>query len=167
MMDTRQRRQFLRHVVPYWDTHRHRLSPSANTRLQRAIEDGRLTIIGGRIEGFDSYKMYVQHRHAEAGDFDQIAVDYLINCSGPTYDLRRLPSNNILRKLYLEEVIKLDPVQIGLEVDENYRVNAESHPGLFYVGPMLKAKYWEAIAVPELRIHAQKAATSVLNSFKA
>jgi uncharacterized NAD(P)/FAD-binding protein YdhS len=28
--------------------------------------------------------------------------------------------------------------------------------GLFYIGPMLKAKYWEAIAVPELRGHVSR-----------
>jgi uncharacterized NAD(P)/FAD-binding protein YdhS len=31
-------------------------------------------------------------------------------------------------------------------------------PGLFYIGPMLKARFWEAIAVPELRVHASQLA---------
>ena len=34
--------------------------------------------------------------------------------------------------------------------------------GLHYVGPMLKAPWWEAIAIPELRVHARDAAMRVL-----
>jgi uncharacterized NAD(P)/FAD-binding protein YdhS len=34
--------------------------------------------------------------------------------------------------------------------------HAASH--LFYLGPMLRAEYWEATAVGELRVHAQRLA---------
>ncbi len=35
--------------------------------------------------------------------------------------------------------------------------------GLYYVGPMLRARYWEAIAVPELRVHAQQLVKRLLS----
>ena len=40
--------------------------------------------------------------------------------------------------------------------------DGEGVPGLHYVGPMLRARYWEAIAVPELRRHTQTLARHLL-----
>jgi uncharacterized NAD(P)/FAD-binding protein YdhS len=43
-------------------------------------------------------------------------------------------------------------------VNDRYQViNYQGDPArnLFYVGPALKASYWEAIAVPELRVHTR------------
>jgi uncharacterized NAD(P)/FAD-binding protein YdhS len=44
-------------------------------------------------------------------------------------------------------------------------IDASGHPAdnLFYVGPMLRAMYWEAIAVPELRQHAATLADQLLH----
>jgi uncharacterized NAD(P)/FAD-binding protein YdhS len=33
---------------------------------------------------------------------------------------------------------------------------------LYYIGPLLKARYWEATAVPELRVFAQRLAAHLL-----
>jgi uncharacterized NAD(P)/FAD-binding protein YdhS len=52
-----------------------------------------------------------------------------------------------------------------LEIDADYRVlpqDGRAASGLLYIGPMLKARYWESIAVPELRLHAAKLAATVL-----
>lgn len=51
----------------------------------------------------------------------------------------------------------------GLDVlvdDSRQLLNAagQGTPGLHYVGPLLKEQFWEAAAVPELRVHAQRAA---------
>jgi len=35
-------------------------------------------------------------------------------------------------------------------------------PCLHYVGPLLKAQFWEAVAIPELRVHARTAARAIL-----
>jgi uncharacterized NAD(P)/FAD-binding protein YdhS len=46
-------------------------------------------------------------------------------------------------------------------VNDEYRVinrHGEAAENLFYIGPMLKARLLEAIAVPELRIHARRLA---------
>jgi uncharacterized NAD(P)/FAD-binding protein YdhS len=44
------RRRFLRHVRPMWDTHRHRLPPAAARELQRMQNAGRLIVRAGSIE---------------------------------------------------------------------------------------------------------------------
>ena len=57
-----------------------------------------------------------------------------------------------------EGYLKQDANKLGFEVNARYQViNFQGRPArnLFYIGPMLKARYWEAIAVPELRAHTR------------
>jgi uncharacterized NAD(P)/FAD-binding protein YdhS len=46
----------------------------------------------------------------------------------------------------------------GALVDRDGRTAAH----LFYLGPMLRAEHWEATAVGELRIHAQRLAAALV-----
>jgi uncharacterized NAD(P)/FAD-binding protein YdhS len=67
----------------------------------------------------------------------------------------------LIAQLRDEGHLKQDDLKLGFEVDGDYRVvdaQGQSADGLFYLGPMLKARYWEAIAVPELRAHARRLA---------
>ena len=38
---------------------------------------------------------------------------------------------------------------------------------IYYVGPLLRARYWEATAVPELRVYAQRVADRLLSEMGA
>jgi uncharacterized NAD(P)/FAD-binding protein YdhS len=38
----------------------------------------------------------------------------------------------------------------------------QKQDNLYYIGPMLKARYWEAIAVPELREHVYQLAKKLI-----
>jgi hypothetical protein len=52
---------------------------------------------------------------------------------------------------------KDDALRLGIETDNRLAlINTAgvAMPGLYYVGPMLRATYWEATAVAELRGHA-------------
>lgn len=45
----REKRQFLRHVRPWWNIHRHRLPPDLHEGLMRAIARGRVTVLAGEF----------------------------------------------------------------------------------------------------------------------
>jgi uncharacterized NAD(P)/FAD-binding protein YdhS len=54
-----------------------------------------------------------------------------------------------------------DPIGLGLELTDDYElVDAcgQSHPEISLVGSLLKGRFWEATAVPELRVHAARLA---------
>jgi uncharacterized NAD(P)/FAD-binding protein YdhS len=94
----------------------------------------------------------------------EIVVGAVVNCTGPTYDLSTL-ANPLVMQLRQAGLLTQDALKVGLKVDEQYQViaqNGHAAPNLFYVGPMLKAKYWEAIAIPELRIHTFRLAKQIL-----
>lgn len=161
-----ERRRFLRHLQPYWDNHRHRAAPSAHERFAVAIDTGAVTIHSGRVLAFEesSEAVLVQFTPRGAHEPRCLEVDYVINCIGPSSDLRSV-DNPLIRQLIAEGLIKSDQLSLGLELADNGAVigaDGTVSDRLFYVGPLLKAKYWEATAVPELRRHAAQLASTLL-----
>jgi uncharacterized NAD(P)/FAD-binding protein YdhS len=47
-----ERRRFLRHMRPLWESHRHRMPPTAWTVLERLRGEGRLELLPGRLQDF-------------------------------------------------------------------------------------------------------------------
>lgn len=160
-----EQRRSLRGVATYWDIHRHRLAPVATRRLERLLESGQVERIAGQVAGLDMYganlRVQIKERHqAHARSLD---IGAIVNCTGPNYDLSAL-SLPLVTQLGETGLIQQDRLKLGLLVDDDYRVigaHNETVPGLFYIGPMLKARYWEAIAVPELRQHAYQLARNL------
>ena len=87
--------------------------------------------------------------------------DRVINCTGPDYNITR-SQDRLWRNLLECGLCVPDSCGLGLRTGPNGAVvDADGWPGphLFYVGPMLRADYWEATAVGELRTHAHVVAT--------
>lgn len=152
-----ERRRFLNRIRPFWDVHRHRLSPCADHRLARLLAQQRVEVFGARISRFhtrpDSIELTLSLRN---GGTHTRQVGSIVNCTGPDYDIGAIDSP-LVRQLRDDGLIRPDPLKIGIDVDDTYAPlgrDGKTQPGLYYLGPMLRAKYWEAIAVPELRIHA-------------
>jgi len=156
----------LKKIVPYWDIHRHRLAPSAARRLENLLNSGQVELMAGRITQFDhgSSNLSIQVQGRRDTSVKTLDVSAVINCTGPNYDLSSL-SAPLLSQLEKDGLILQDRLKLGLLVDDDYRVidvNKRPNPGLFYMGPMLKARYWEAIAVPELRNHTFRLARNLM-----
>jgi uncharacterized NAD(P)/FAD-binding protein YdhS len=94
-----------------------------------------------------------------------IEVGAVIHCTGPNYDLSTVPDplvKNLIQRNYLQQ----DSLKIGLMLNGQYQLQNPNHPTqqhLYYIGPMLKARFWESIAVPELRMHVQCLAQQILH----
>lgn len=163
----RDRRQFLRHLQPFWDTHRHRLAPEINSRLRAAIDAGQVLVHAGRVVEITAERdgrLAVAWRPRGGASTATLVAARVVNCTGPTSRLAnaRDPLHSSLRDA---GVLAADTLGLGLVVDIHLRpIDASGVPaeGLYYVGPMLKAQCWEAVAVPELRCHARGVAEHVL-----
>ena len=161
-----ERRRFLRHLRPYWDSHRHRAAPEAATLLANLIASGELKIHAANLvrisEIGGSTKVSIRPR-ARTETID-IHAGHVINCTGPSSDIQAEP---LLASMHLQSMISPDALGLGLNVADDYRVtNAQGQPtaGVYYVGPLLKACHWEATAVPELRKHVRAAADAVIQT---
>ncbi len=161
-----ERKRFLRSIRPWWDIHRHRLAPSAAARLKSKIDSGSLQVLAGRIISIDqlSTGLRLTYRERNSGETKALEVDTVVNCSGPNYDIDSITSP-LITQLREEGFVVADPLRLGLQTDENYNVigrDGKITASLRYLGPMLRAHYWEATAVPELRTHAKKVALEML-----
>lgn len=163
----RERRRFLARVGPWWDIHRHRLAPSAYRRLRGMLQSGQAEVVAGTVQEMQAGGQRVQVRvqPRAGGEVRELEAAVVVNCTGPDYDIGRLTVSPLVTQLRDEGYVRADPQRIGIELDERYRVigtDGRGLAGLYYVGPMLRARYWEAIAVPELRRHTQTLARHLL-----
>ena len=161
-----ERRRFLSRIMPFWDIHRHRLAPASAHRLARLLDTGQAERLAGRVLGFteNTTGLGIKIKLRGNGQLTDLQVSAVVNCTGPCYDLSEI-SLPLVVQLRNAGLVKQDNLKLGLLVDADYRlIDSKNQPisGLYYVGPMLKAQYWEAIAVPELRGHTLRLAKHLL-----
>jgi uncharacterized NAD(P)/FAD-binding protein YdhS len=155
-----EQKRFLRHARPWWDVHRHRIAPEVSAVIKRLIGEGRLEIMAGRVlsatetdSGLD-----VEIRRRRAASSQRIMFDYAFNCTGPLHSMEHT-KDPLLRSLLDSGQVRPDHLGIGLEVDEaSHAVGGEL---LWALGPLTKGRYWEIIAVPDIREQAAAVADDI------
>lgn len=167
LLPQRERARFLRHLRPYWDVHRHRYAPALGSSIEGERARGSLRMIAGRLLGFeestDGVDVLLRRRGAAP---ERLRVGYVINCTGPEGDTRSL-REPLIAQLRDSGLVVPDALGQGLEVADDYAlVGRDGRPSsvLYYVGPFLKARDWEATAVPELRVHVARLADHLRRS---
>lgn len=153
-----EQRRFLRHVRPWWDVHRHRIAPEVADVIARTLAEGRLEIVAGRIvrahDASNGIEVEYRRRGAERSKTEGFA--YAFNCTGPLHSIAR-SKDPLLRSLLDAGEVRPDHLGIGLEIDGTCR--AGEH--LWAMGPLTKGRYWEIIAVPDIREQAAEVAENI------
>jgi uncharacterized NAD(P)/FAD-binding protein YdhS len=162
-----ERRRFLRHVRVYWETHRHRMPPEFAQQIGELRREGRLEVRAGTIDELrrDGERIAVGWRARGQRELGQFVVDRVIDCTGP--DNRLQHSTDVLWRQLLDSGLAT-PDTLGLGPRTGPHGALISASGrcaqrLFYLGPMLRAAYWEATAVGELRARAEALAGMLAN----
>ncbi len=160
-LDERERRAFLRHLRPYWETHRHRASPETMLAVESMVEHGALEVIAGSLVGckLDGEEVSVTVARRGGGE-ERLRVGKVVNCTGPDTDLARV-ADPLVASLRERGSIRPDVLGLGLDSDEQGRVldvSGEPSPWLSVLGPLRKGALWENTAVPELRVEALRLA---------
>jgi uncharacterized NAD(P)/FAD-binding protein YdhS len=157
-LDGEQQRRFLRHARPWWDVHRHRIAPEVARKVHDMIAEGRLEIIAGRIisarETGDALEVDFRRRGVSTPQAESFA--FAFNCTGPLHSISRT-KDPLLRSLLDAGQVRADHLGIGLEVDERSRAGEQ----LWALGPLTKGRYWEIIAVPDIREQAAVVADDI------
>jgi uncharacterized NAD(P)/FAD-binding protein YdhS len=165
-----ERLRFLRHLRAYWDVHRHRVAPEIGRLLETEMAQGRLEVHGGRIgdcrENGDSVE--VSYCNRSQGESKKLRVDYVINCSGPENDCRKMNSP-LLSDLLQRDLVRPDPLILGLDAaDDGALRDARGVPSdfLYTLGPLRKGTLWETTAVPEIRMQVSELASHLQSRFE-
>ena len=161
-----ERRRFLRHLRPYWEVHRHQLPPAVHQELAAVLASGALRVTAGRATALrDEAELSVLSVRPRGGGASiGLRAGRIINCTGSCASPRRA-AIPLVQQLLADGMMCADALGLGVEVDAGCAVlgaDGRPTPGLYYIGPWLKAAFWEATAVPELRRFAAAIAHSCL-----
>jgi uncharacterized NAD(P)/FAD-binding protein YdhS len=157
-LDGAQRARFLRHARSLWDVHRHRVPAGPLAAVQALARRGVLEVHAGRLVeatvADDAVEVIWQPRGGARTR--AWVVDRVVNCTGPDSRVAR-HADPLVQSLLANGLIRPDAHDLGIDVADDGRVvSREGAPvdRLHYIGPWLRARDWEATAVPELREHA-------------
>lgn len=158
-LGSEQQRRFLRHARPWWDVHRHRIAPEVAHRLKQLIGDGQLRVAAGRIAACrsDGNAVDVEIQKRGGGNISG-SLAYVFNCTGPLHDLAST-ADPLLASLLSAGHARADDLGIGLAVDGRSRVDGAER--LWALGPLTKGRFWEIIAVPDIRNQAAAVAEDI------
>lgn len=165
-LDGGQQRRFLRHARPWWDVHRHRIAPEVARTIHRLISEGQLEIVAGRVvaseRSGDDLEVTIRRRGASSPHAMRFA--FAFNCTGPLHSLGRT-KDPLLRSLLDAGAVRPDHLGIGLDIDASSR--AAPAERLWALGPLTKGRYWEIIAVPDIREQAAAVAEDIARELKS
>jgi uncharacterized NAD(P)/FAD-binding protein YdhS len=146
-------RLFLRHVARYWEVHRHRVPPETARRAAALISAGRLSVRRGRVTAATGQRVGVRVRIEAGGSSAELAVGWVVNCTGPASDITTT-ADPLLRHLLEVGLARPDPLRLGLDTDPHGALRgADGRPAsdIFTLGPLLRGSRYETTAVPEIR----------------
>ena len=157
-----QQRRFLRHARPWWDVHRHRIAPQVAEQVADRIAGGQLEIVAGRISAIrpveDGIEVEIRRRGRELGTSGFSRFAFALNCTGPLGAIGRT-RDPLLRGLLDRGLVAPDVHGIGLDVDQRSRVAGAER--LWALGPLTKGRFWEIVAVPDIRVQAAAVADDI------
>lgn len=149
----RERSQFLRHLRPRWDVHRHRMAPRIAERLDALVRSGQLAVRGGKVKAYrrDGALAEVVVRGRGTTAETALSAARIVNCTGPRSDMDRL-AFPMLADLRRRGLIAPDELGLGIETDDCAVLGSAGHvsPWLYALGPLTRPSWWEVVAVPEI-----------------
>ncbi|OAE48997.1 FAD/NAD(P)-binding protein [Agrobacterium tumefaciens] len=159
-----QRSRFLRHGLPWWNIHRHRIAPEVFAAFEKLMVEGVVEIHAGFLRSIEpaveGIALHYRRRHSQV--VQSLEVDWVINCTG--MERAGIAHSRLLESMRDDGIVLLDPLGLGVEVDEGARLlqgDGESWPGLFAAGALTAGRFWEITAVPDIRVQAQKIADAI------
>ena len=152
------RRQFLRHLRPRWDIHRHRTAPRVGAALDKLITDGKLELAAGRIAGFhEDGEMVDIAINLRGGGKRDFRAGHVINCTGPGSDFDKI-AIPLIADLRSRRLAVPDDLGVGLETRDCAVLDGNGRPSdwLFALGPLTRPTWWEIVAVPEINLQIER-----------
>lgn len=152
-----ERRRFVRHLQPWWGSHRHRLAPQIAHKIAAAIAQGRLDVGAARVLDIlpGPSSAHVRVRRRGSGSIEELQVARVIDCTGPDAE-GRFTRDPLMQDLMDRGLARPDPLGLGLDVSEQgalLNCDGIPSPRLFAVGPVTRGTFWEIVAVPDIRLH--------------
>lgn len=145
------KKQFIRHVLPYWNSHRHRVPQKIAFLLAQMRREKRLHIFAGRILAVEKDHAKIKLRHQQTPLL--LPSKWLINCLGPALNIHAVP-DLLIQSLFKQGLATSDHLELGLLTSAQGALknpHGDISKDWFTLGPLTKGMWWEISAVPEIR----------------
>jgi uncharacterized NAD(P)/FAD-binding protein YdhS len=150
-------RRFLRHLVRYWDIHRHRIAPEVASRLAALVASGQLHLHRARLDLVVAGPRCVRlSTRGHDGHERILDVDHLVNATGMEMRVQAM-RNPLLEHLLGQGHARPGRHGIGLDSDGCGRLldaRGNACDSLRVIGSLRVGQEWESIAIPDLRQQA-------------
>ncbi|MEB2651164.1 FAD/NAD(P)-binding protein [Pseudomonas siliginis] len=165
-----QRRQFVRHVRPWWESHHHRSPPLSAELIERLHKEGRLRIHAASFKGIEpgaGDAVTIRIRPRGEAVTSTVSGAALINSSGIEYDWRRV-ARPLPQQLLARGLVRPGPLALGISAKDGAVVGAEGRVSsqLFAMGPPLRGMWWESTAVTDVAAQAKALARRLVDSLR-
>ncbi|UVK91605.1 FAD/NAD(P)-binding protein [Pseudomonas atacamensis] len=165
-----QRRQFVRHVRPWWESHHHRSPPLSAELIERLHKQGRLRIHAASFKGIEpgaGDAVTIRIRPRGETETSTVSGAALINSSGIEYDWRRV-ARPLPQQLLARGLVQPGPLALGITAKDGAVVDAEGQVSarLFAMGPPLRGMWWESTAVTDVAAQAKALARRLVDNPK-
>jgi uncharacterized NAD(P)/FAD-binding protein YdhS len=152
------RRQFMRHLRPRWDVHRHRMAPRVSEAFGKLQSTGALEILAGRVAGYQADGRLVKVALRLRGGASRVfTAGHVINCTGPGGDFAKT-AIPLIADLRDRSLMVPDALGVGVETRDCAVIdgNGEASSWLFALGPLTRPAWWEITAVPEINLQIDR-----------
>jgi uncharacterized NAD(P)/FAD-binding protein YdhS len=156
--------RFLRHVLPYWNIHRHRVHHKISDLLTEKLSSQQFSLLSGRVISVKDDIATIRIRKTH--EIKQIKTNWVINCMGPSLNMKST-KDKLITSLLEQGALKVDPFKLGFMTDAMGALQDKSgnSSSMFYaLGPLRKGMVWESTAVPGIRKQSKMLAIHLLRN---
>lgn len=146
-----EKRRFLRHLRPYWETLRFGVAPQIAMAIEAGVSAGRLRIGRGRILSAEAAPDRLSLTVARARRTERLEADWLVNATGPAFSA--LLETPLLGALSGAGLIAPDGLGLGLlAAPDGQARGADGRPvpNLFVAGPLARGMRGELSGIREI-----------------
>ena len=147
-----EKRRYLRHAKPWYDTFRFRNPPQTEAIVDAGVTSGHLQFVAGRLREAQASagELRVRYQPRQGGDARTLTVAAVVNCTGPSP--RPSQSDNPFWRQVLADGVGRDcPSGLGVHVDAAgclISATGVADPSIRVIGPPTLGQFGEATAVP-------------------
>ena len=143
-LDEKNKRNFLKKLLPYWNIFRHRVPNSSLEIINKMIKNNRLEIIKSSVKSIEkSDGKFIIRTSKKTLD-----CDYVVNCLGFDYNIKNYP---LIESMVKKNLLKKDLIL------------AQSNDAKIHlVGGLNIGRDFEITAVPDIRVDANLVAEKIL-----
>lgn len=156
-----EKQRFLRHLQHHWSKLRHRIPYTIHQQLHEARQDGRLQLLNGRVSTVDTTgEQVLVSITSRKGETHAFPVQRIFNCAGPVLDISQ-STNPLICNMAQQGLLRNSDARLGPDATMDGRAigsNGVVNERITLLGPLLRGVIWEAVAIPEIRLGAEKIA---------